>query len=96
MQFPGLLGLLGLLTWTAAEAVTAAWAQLRQRPDLTAQLAAAQGGGGALLSQLLEAEGALDGSSLALVQHLLPMLPMLLLGLVMREGQQLVRVLLLS
>ena len=90
MQFPGVLGLLGLLAWTAAEAVGASWAQLRQRPDLAAELAAAQQGVGGLLSQLLDAEASLDAASLALVRHILPLLPFALLGLLLREGRELV------
>lgn len=87
MLFPGLRGLLALLCWAAVEAAGAAWAQLRQRPELLPA-------GGPLtgtVQQLLDAEAALDSATLAYVEHLLPPLPVLLLGLVLREGSELVR-----
>lgn len=87
VQFPGVLGLLVLLGWAAADACTAVWGQLRQRPDLLTQLPASAG----LVRGLSEAEGALDSATLAYVQHLLPPLPLLLLGLLLREGRELVR-----
>ncbi|KAL4422328.1 hypothetical protein ABPG75_008525 [Micractinium tetrahymenae] len=84
--FPGLRGLLALLCWAAMEAATAAWAQLRQRPELLPAEAPLAGA----VRQLLDAEGALDGATLSYLEHLLPPLPMLLLGLVLREGSELV------
>lgn len=90
MQFPGLLGLLGLLCWAAADLVGAAWAALRQRHELMQQLAALQPGLAASLQQLLEAEASVDHASLALVRHVLPAAPVLLLGLLLREGRELV------
>lgn len=86
--FPGLRGLLALLCWAGVDAAGAAWAQLRQRPELLP----AEGTLSAPLRQLLDAEGALDAATLAYLEHLLPPLPVLLLGLVAREGSELVRV----
>lgn len=80
--FPGMFGLAALLCWAAVELSTAAWTQLRQQPELLGQEGA--------LRQLLDAESSLDAATLAYVQHLLPPLPMLLLGLVLREGSELV------
>ncbi|KAL4425059.1 hypothetical protein ABPG77_001837 [Micractinium sp. CCAP 211/92] len=84
--FPGLRGLLALLCWAAVEAAGAAWAQLRQRPELLPAGAPLT----APVQQLLDAEAALDSATLAYVEHLLPPLPVLLLGLVLREGSELV------
>lgn len=85
--FPGLRGLLALLCWAAVDAAGAAWAQLRRRPELLPAEAPLAGP----VRQILEAEAALDGATLAYLEHLLPPLPVLLLGLVLREGSELVR-----
>lgn len=84
--FPSLRGLLALLCWAGVDVAGAAWAQLRQRPDLLP----AEGPLSAPLRQLLDAEGGLDAATLAYLEHLLPPLPVLLLGLVAREGSELV------
>ena len=93
VQFPGLLGLLALLAWAAADLLAAAWAALHSRPELLQQLAGGHSGLAASLQQALDAEGSLDRATLALLRHALPALPALLLGLLLREGGELVSVL---
>lgn len=90
VQFPGLLGLLAMLAWAAADLLAAAWAALHSRPELLQQLAGAHSGLAASLQQALDAEGSMDRATLALLRHALPALPALLLGLLLREGAELV------
>ena len=90
VQWPGVLGMLALLAWTVVEAAAASWKQLVQRPELAAQLAPGQQRLAGGLAQLAEAEAGLDPATLAFMQHALPPLPVLLLGLVLQEGAELV------
>lgn len=90
VQFPGLLGLLALLSWAAADLAAAAWAAMHKRPELLQQLAAAQPALAQSLQQALDAESSVDHASLALLRHALPALPALLLGLLLQEGGALV------
>ena len=90
VQWPGVLGLLALLAWTVVEAAAAGWKQLVQRPELAAQVAPGQQRLAGGLAQLAEAEAGLDPATLAFMQHALPPLPVLLLGLVLQEGAELV------
>ena len=91
VQVPGLLGLLALLAWAAADLLAAAWAALRTRPEVLQQLAGSRPALANSLQQALDAESSLDHATLALLRHALPALPALLLGLLLGEGSQLVR-----
>lgn len=90
VQFPGVLGLLALLAWAAADLAVAAWAALRTRPELLQQLAPVQPGLAQALQQAVDAESQVDPASLALLRHALPALPALVLGLLLQEGGELV------
>jgi len=90
VQFPGVLGLLALLAWAAADLLAAAWAALRMRPEVLQQLGGTRPALASSLQQALDAEASMDHATLALLRHALPAGPALLLGLLLGEGSHLV------
>lgn len=85
-ESPGAAGFFSLLLWAAAEGVSHLWTFCTLRPHLLVQLLGERRG--EALQGVVEQEQALDPATLVFLRHALPLLPLLVLGLAMGEGSE--------